>query len=101
MSDDPTNGQILQALQQGMWGQQKDLMQGVERRLASKIDAVETKLEQRLDSVAQSVTERMAQEIQDRPVVVHVDMSRVSQLEKQVAELLDRVGRLETSRNPH
>ena len=94
---DPTNAEILTALQ-GMWRPQKDLVQGVEGRLGEKLDKVEQRLGERLDAAEKRLGERLAQEIQDRPVVVHVDMSRVTELEKQVKELANRVSELE-SRN--
>jgi len=78
-----------------MWRQQKDLVTGVETRLGSKIDAVADKLESGLKAAEERLTERLAREIQGRPIVVHVDMSRVSELEKQVAELAKRVAELE------
>lgn len=96
---DPTNAEILTALQ-GMWRQQKDLIQGTEGRLGTKIDQVEQRLDlkfdQKLAATEKRLTERLAQEIQDRPIVVHVDMSRVSELEKQVQDLVRRVAELET-----
>jgi len=98
MSDDdknPTNSEILSALQ-GMWRQQKDMIQGVESRLGDKLDEAGKRLEDRLDATEKRLGERLAQEIQDRPVVVHVDMSRVTELEKQVRELADRVSELES-----
>ena len=97
MSDDdknPTNAEILTALQ-GMWRQQKDLVQGVEGRLGEKLYGVEKRLGERLDAGEQRLGERLAQEIQDRPVVVHVDMSRVADLEKQIKALELRVAELE------
>ncbi len=103
MSDDdkdPTNSEILTALQ-GMWRQQKDLVQGVEGRLGGKLDEVEKRLGQRLDATEERLGARLAQEIQDRPVVVHVDMSRVTELEKQVQELANRVSELESRNGTH
>ena len=97
MPDDgkePSSGEILTALQ-GMWRQQKDLIQGVESRLASKIDAVDGRLDEKMKAMEGRLGERLAREIQDRPIVVHVDMSRVSELEKQVQELVRRVSELE------
>jgi len=70
---DPTNAEILSALQ-GMWRQQRDLIQGVEGRLSAKIDAVEGQLDGKLAATEQRLGDRLAQEIQDRPIVVHVDM---------------------------
>ena len=102
--DDPSNSEILQALQ-GMWGQQKDLFQGVERLLGAKLDQVEQRLdenlERKLGQTEQRLGERLAQEIQDRPVVVHIDMSRVSALEKQLQELAQRVQELEARSSRH
>lgn len=118
---DPTNAELLAALQ-GVWRQQRDLVQGVESRLASKIDRVEKRLdakiegvekrlekrldyklagtEQRLDQklaiTEERLGERLAREIKDRPIVVHVDMSRVTVLEKDVHELTRRVEILES-----
>ena len=92
---EPTNAEILGALQ-GMWRQQKDLVQGLEGRLGAKIDGVETRLDEKLQAAETRLGDRLAQEIQDRPVVVHVDMSRVSELEKQVLDLARRVAELET-----
>jgi CRP-like cAMP-binding protein len=98
MAEDPSNSELLTALQ-GMWRQQSDLITGVERRLGAKIEQVEERLDKKLtEKLAASearLGERLAQEIQDRPVVVHVDMSRVSELEKQVQELARRVAELE------
>ena len=91
---DPTNAEILAALQ-GMWRQQKDMVQGLEGRIGSKIDGVEERLDQKLAATEKRLGDRLAQEIQDRPIVVHVDMSRVSELEKQVKELARRVAELE------
>ncbi|MBN1611362.1 MAG: hypothetical protein JW940_32310 [Polyangiaceae bacterium] len=97
---DPSNTEILTALQ-GMWRQQKDLIQGLEGRLASKLDTAEQRLDQELAGVEKRLGERIAQEIQDRPIVVHVDMSRVSELEKQVQELARRVAELEAHGSTH
>jgi hypothetical protein len=76
---EPTNTDLLAALQ-GMWRQQKDLVNGVETRLGSKIDGVEQRLDEKLTATEARLGERMAREIQDRPIVVHVDLSRVSEL---------------------
>ena len=70
----PTNAEILSALQ-GMWRQQRDLIQGVEGRLGAKIDAVGGQLDAKLAATEQRLGDRLAQEIQDRPIVVHVDTS--------------------------
>jgi uncharacterized protein (DUF169 family) len=103
MSDhpkDPTNAEILTAMQ-GMWRQQADLVQGLESRIGSKVDAVSEKLQNRLVDAEERLGERLAREIQDRPVVVHVDMSRVSELEKQIMELAKRVAELESRDRAH
>jgi hypothetical protein len=97
---DPTNAEILGALQ-GMWRQQRDLIQGVEGRLSAKLGAIEEQLDAKLAATEQRLGDRLAQEIQDRPIVVHVDMSRVSELEKQVQELARRVAELETRTSSH
>ena len=97
---DPSNAEILKALQ-GMWRQQADLIQGVEGRLGGKVEQLEKRLDQRLEATEQRIGDRLAQEIQDRPIVVHVDMSRVSELEKQVAELARRVAELEMRNGTH
>jgi hypothetical protein len=117
---EPTNAELLVALQ-GVWRQQRDLVQGVENRLSTKIDGVEKRLDAKIDTkfdtaeerldqklsvtearLDQKITlaekrlgERVAQEIKDRPIVVHVDMSRVSVLEKEVLDLTRRVEDLE------
>ena len=95
-----TNADILTALQ-GMWRQQKDLIHGVEGRLTTKLVEVERRLDERLGETEQRLSNRLAQEIQDRPVVVHVDMSRVTELEKQVQELVRRVTELEARDRTH
>lgn len=96
---EPSNAEIITALQ-GMWRQQKDLIQGVEGRLGDKIDGAEQRLDKRIQmdlaATEQRLGERMAQEIQDRPIVVHVDMTRVSELEKRLEALLRRVEELES-----
>jgi hypothetical protein len=71
--DDPTGAEILSALQ-GMWRQQRDLIQGVEGRLSTKIEAIEEQLDGKLAVTEQRLGDRLAQEIQDRPIVVRVDM---------------------------
>ena len=119
-TEDPTNAELLVALR-GVWRQQRDFVQGVESRLSAKIDGVERRLdakierqdrrrgkasdqklsatEQRLDqklaATERRLGERFAQEIKDRPIVVHVDMSRVTVLEKEVHDLTRRVEDLE------
>ena len=106
MSDDPTNADLLAAMQ-GRWRQQKDLIGGVEQRLGAKIGKVEERLdakigkvEERLDAKLQATEkrlgDRLAQEIKDRPVVVHVDMSRVTELERRVEDLAERLAALES-----
>jgi hypothetical protein len=97
MPDDsnPTNADIIAALQ-GMWRQQQDLVQGVERRLGGKVDGAVQRLHLELEATEQRLGDRLAQEIQDRPIVVHVDMSRVSELEKRVEDLARRLAELET-----
>jgi uncharacterized protein involved in exopolysaccharide biosynthesis len=103
MSDgtkEPNNAELLSALQ-GMWRQQKDFVHGVETRLGSKLDAVAEKLDHRLAAAEVHLGERLAREIQDRPVVVHVDMSRITELEKQLAELVKRVADLEARSSNH
>ncbi len=127
MSDtkDPTNAELLTALQ-GMWRQQKDLVQGLEGRLGAKVEVVardvdlfgarlgaaeervetrlgaaEARFEARLRATEERLGERLAREIQDRPVVVHIDMSRVTDLERQLAELAKRVADLEERGRAH
>jgi hypothetical protein len=73
----PSNADILTALQ-GMWGQQKDLILGVEKRLRTEIKDVEKRLDTKIDDAERRIGERVSREIHDRPVVVHVDMGRVS-----------------------
>ena len=85
MSDtkDPTNAELLTALQ-GMWRQQKDLVQGLEGRLGVKLEGVARDVEERVDArlrateervdaklqaTEERLGERLAREIQDRPVV--------------------------------
>lgn len=63
--DEPTNTAILTALQ-GLWRQHKDLIQGVEGRLAEKIDAVEARLDSKLAAAEQRLGDRLAQELRDR-----------------------------------
>jgi ubiquinone biosynthesis protein UbiJ len=97
MSDEqspPNNAEILSALQ-GMWRQQKDLIVGVESRLSSKLEGVVGDLGRQLETTEQRLANRLSQEIQDRPVVVHIDMSRVTELEKQLEALSTRVAQLE------
>jgi hypothetical protein len=103
MSDDTKDphSRGLLAAQQGIWRQQKDLVNGVESRLGSKIDAVADKLDHRLKAAEEHLGQRLVREIQDRPVVVHVDMSRVNELEKQLADLLRRVAELEGRNTAH
>jgi hypothetical protein len=117
---EPSNAELLVALQ-GVWRQQRDLVQGVESRLSAKIEGVENRLDAKIDTKVDAVEKRLdrklsttqarldqklavaeerlgqrvAQEIKDRPIVVHVDMSRVSVLEKEVHELTRRVEDLE------
>jgi hypothetical protein len=117
---EPTNAELLVALQ-GVWRQQRDLVQGVENRLSAKIHGVEKRLDAKIDTKVDGVVKRLdqklsstearldqklavveerlgkrvAQEIKDRPIVVHVDMSRVSALEKEVHDLTRRVEDLE------
>jgi hypothetical protein len=103
MSDDvkaPSNAELLAALH-GMWRQQKDLVSGIEGRLASKIDAAVEQLDSGMKAAEDRLGARLAKEIQDRPVVVHIDMSRVSELEKQLGELARRVAELEARVSPH
>ena len=113
MADDegPTNAALLPALQ-GMWRQQKDLITDIETRLGAKLDGVakglegslretEARLDAKIAATEARLTERLAQEIQDRPVVVHIDMSRVGELEKQVADLARRLAVLETREGQH
>lgn len=86
----PSNAELLTAMQ-GMWGQQKSLLEGIESRLGAKLEtglaSVKTELEAKIEATANQLHEEIAQEIQDRPVVVHVDMGRVRELEKQVQSL--------------
>jgi len=95
---DPSNAEILSALQ-GMWRQQSDLIKGVEARLGHKLDVategVESRLSAKIDAAEASLGARLAQEVQDRPVVVHVDMSRVTELEKRLDALTTRLAELE------
>jgi hypothetical protein len=64
---DPNNAEILTALQ-GMWRQQRDLIQGVEGRLGAKLDGIEEQLDGKLAATEQRLGDRLAQEIQDRPI---------------------------------
>jgi hypothetical protein len=105
---EPTNADILTALQ-GMWGQQKDLILGVEKRLDRKLDTLDRKIDTvsgdmrtdiksvdaKIDDVEKRLAERITREIHDRPVVVHVDMGRVGDLEKRVDVLTARLAELE------
>ena len=97
---DPTNADILTALR-GMWRPRGDLVKGVETRLQAKMDTVGERLDKRLDAAEERLAARLAKEIQNRPVVVHIDMSRVSELEKQMAELAKRVAELEARTATH
>jgi hypothetical protein len=90
----PTNAELLTAMQ-GMWRQQKSLIEGVEKQLGDRLDSGLSKLDATMDASVKRLREEIAQEIHDRPVVVHVDMGRVSDLEKQVADLSRRLTELE------
>jgi hypothetical protein len=107
-ANNPSTSEILTAMQ-GMWGQQKDLILGVEERLeqklSSKIESEVRPLKGELLAAKEELGDRITREIRDRPVIVHVDMGRVSELEKsferqhqEFEALAKRVAELETRR---
>jgi polyhydroxyalkanoate synthesis regulator phasin len=59
------------------------------------LEGVVGDLGRQLETTEQRLANRLSQEIQDRPVVVHIDMSRVTELEKQLEALSTRVAQLE------